>query len=164
MKKTIAFMLLIIFCFCTVTSVANASNDLPVPTVLYDKSLSSTSQFLVKILRPEGNETVIKKSYILSGIALQKDLVVQILRKNNEGNYEKIYTREGISNWEIGPSGLFMKEIQLNSGPNRLRIAVYKKGEEPVPGKNCQISDFTVTLLSEKIINEIFNLNIGNIL
>ena len=57
-----------------------------------------------------------------------------------------------------------MKEIQLNTGPNRLRIAVYKKGEDPVPGTNCQRSDFTVTLLSEKIINEIFNLNIGNIL
>lgn len=155
-------MLLVIFCFCSLTTVVNATGeqDLPVPSILYDKSLSSTSQFLVKILRPEGNETVIKKTYITSGIALQKDLIVQILRKNNEGNYEKIYTREGRSNWEIGPSGLFMKEIQLNTGPNRLRIAVYKKGEDPVPGTNCQISDFTVTLLSEKIINDIFNINI----
>lgn len=137
-----------------------ASAAIAAPDAFYDKSTSSSdSQFLVKITRPDGNESTFKTSYVICGVTDQEDVSVELLIEK-DGRYEEFATTDGYSSWDIGSSGVFMKEVMLpNKGANKIRIVAYKKAEYEslAAGKNLQISNFTITVLEEGIKDKIKN-------
>lgn len=132
-----------------------------VDDVVSNKWTKSTSQFIVIITRPDDNESTFRKSYIICGNTRKENIRVKLLILNkNTGTYELFNNSNGENSWDIGASGVFMKEIDLPyEGSNTIRIVAYDKyaSKSLVAGKNLQISDFTITLLNNNIKNNIKN-------
>lgn len=134
--------------------------------ILRDPTVQETSQFLVTITRPEGDESTFKKSYVICGNTDADNVRVEIYLKNKTTKYfEPFANTNGETYWDIGSSGFFMKEVVLPAeGANEIRIVAYKKYDyELVAGTNLQINDFTITVLNrnirQMIENGIFKIN-----
>ncbi|MCX7924094.1 MAG: hypothetical protein N3B21_19105 [Clostridia bacterium] len=128
-----------------------------------DSRIRETSQFLVNITRPEGNESTFKKSYVICGNTSEQGVVVELYRFDESSkSYEPYENTDGESNWKIGISGIFMKEVQLDKGANDIMIIAYKESN----ADKKQVNRFTITVLDEGIKEKIKNGidNIGNIL
>ncbi len=148
----LACMMLLSFC---ITSYAAS-----VPAVIYDSTAQSKSEFLVTITRPEGDESTFKKSYVICGNTEVKDIRVEIAIQNKDGKYIPFPNTDGEAGWDVGESGIFMKEVQLpDLGANKVRIAAYKKSEVSSLelDKNLQINDYTITVLKESVKETIKN-------
>lgn len=146
-----------ITCF-SVTSFAESIEDqklLNKYTILADKNTSDTEQFLVTITRPEGDESTFKKSYVICGNTVKDDIRVMLLiYDKDEKKYIPFANTDGDYMWDIGVSGIFMKEVILpNKGANDVRIIAFKKNETEklVPKTNLQINSFTVSVLDNGI-------------
>jgi len=124
-------------------------------TILSDKDTSDTEQFLVTITRPEGDESTFKKSYVICGNSTKDDISVMLLiYDSDEKKYIPFANTDGDYIWDIGASGIFMKEVILpNKGANDVRIIAYRKNETDklVPKTNLQINSFTVSVLDNGI-------------
>lgn len=123
-----------------------------------NKATKDTSQFLVSITRPEGDESTFKKSYVICGNSSEEEIRVRLMIYDDEaGTYKDFENTDGTSYWDIGVSGIFMKEVILpTTGANNIRILAYeKKNEQKIdkltPDKDLQINSFTVTLLNKNI-------------
>ena len=143
---TAAILMTLLLC---TQSYAASIND-----VIYDEStlMRSSEEFLVAITRPEGDETAFKQSYVICGNTEPKDIRVELAIVNKNGELEPFLNTDGESGWDVGESGIFMKEVILPSmGVNVIRIAAFKKSEasDPKPGWNLQINDYTITVREE---------------
>lgn len=130
--------------------------------ILKSKDVKTTDEFLVNIIRPEGDETTSKKSYVICGNALNnaEDIRVHIFIENSDGELVEFKNTDGESSWDIGASGIFMKEVVFpGEGINSIRIAAYKKSElsKLKAGENLQINDFKITVLPEGFWSSIRN-------
>ncbi|OPZ90899.1 MAG: hypothetical protein BWY74_02154 [Firmicutes bacterium ADurb.Bin419] len=130
-------------------------------TILADKATSDTSQFLVTITRPEGDESTFKKSYVVCGNSVKEEISVMLLiYDNSTQKYKPFANTDGEYIWDIGASGIFMKEVILpNKGANDIRIVAYKKNETDklVSKTNLQINSFKVSVLDSGIKEAIKN-------
>jgi len=155
MKRLFTILLAIVMIALCALPVSAFQEHEALPDVFYDKSIGSTDQFLVKITRPEGDETTIYKTYLICGNAKEDGITIQLLVENNDGTFEKYVMNDGSgrSSWEVNAYSYFQKEVVLKEGPNRIRVVAYKTNEkyDLQPGKNLQINDFTVTLLNQSI-------------
>lgn len=129
--------------------------------VFYDESTPSTSQFLVTITRPEGDETTLKRDYVICANTDVDNLVIAIFRyQSQSGTYRPINGTDANSTWEIGKSGIVVKQIELpRIGANQLRVIAYKKSEANYLqlNYNLQVNNYTVTLLDSGMKDAIKN-------
>jgi len=132
--------------------------------LISDKKTEDTKQFLVKITRPEGDETTFKESYVICGNSDKQNITVKLLMYNEKTEtFEPYKDLDGEDTWVIGASGFFMKEIELpKKGANKIRIVAYqgntkKDNAELVLGENLQVNTFTVTLLDRSVKEAIKN-------
>ncbi|NLL06795.1 MAG: hypothetical protein GX270_13650 [Clostridiaceae bacterium] len=158
-KKIIyIFTLVILITSFSVTSFAQGVENqklLNQYPILSDKATSDTEQFMVTITRPEGDESTFKKSYVICGNSVNDEISVMLLiYDNDENKYIPFANTDGDYIWDIGASGIFMKEVILpNKGANDVRIIAYKKNEtESLLSKtNLQINSFKVSVLDNGI-------------
>lgn len=140
-----------------ILSITSFASDLD---ILYDRDIESTEEFLVSIVRPEGDETTSKKSYVICGNTDVDDIRVHLMIADENGNFTDFKNTDGESFWDVGASGIFMKEIIFpKEDRNRIRIAAYKKSEVDrlVPGENLQINDYNITVLPEGFFRNFFS-------
>ncbi|MCX7749865.1 MAG: hypothetical protein N2645_23695 [Clostridia bacterium] len=150
MLKRISAMLLLvtILVVCSFSAFAAA----PLASLLKNTKTESTDQFLVTITRPEGDESTFKKSYVLCGVTELENIRVHVLLYDDVKDEYVPYMDFGNDGvWDIGISGIFMKEIDLTKGANKIRIAAYKKSNANnlKLKQTLQVNNFTVTLLDE---------------
>jgi hypothetical protein len=104
---------------------------------------------IIKITRPDGDETTFKQSYVICGNTTYTDVSVAVKVYNpNSGEYIPLATVEGEQSFRIGDSGFFMKEVKLQMGANKIRVYAYN-------GENSQVNEFTITVLEESIKDKI---------
>jgi len=126
--------------------------------IIADKYIESTSQFLVTITRPEGDENTFNRSYIICGVSNHSDIeVVLSVYNESSGRYEEYETTEGVSRWKAGK--LFTKEVILKEGANKIKLVAYKTNEANNlnVGENVQVNKFTITVLKESLKDKILN-------
>jgi hypothetical protein len=123
--------------------------------LLFTISVSGFAQGLIKITKPEGSEeSTFKKSYVISGKTDKEDVVVELSRYRADlGYFTPLSNSEGETSWIIGSSGMFMKEVPLNEGANKLKIVAYRNSDP----ENKQTEQFTITLLREDLKDKIMN-------
>ncbi|MCX7843346.1 MAG: hypothetical protein N2489_09795 [Clostridia bacterium] len=129
-------------------------------SVIYDKDIKSTDEFLVKITRPEGDETTFKRSYVICGNTTLSGIRVELAIEDSKGTFVPFYNTDDESGWDVGQSGIFMKEVVLpETGANRIRIAAFQKANSKnlVAGENLQIKDYTITVLEQSFKDRIKN-------
>lgn len=137
----------VLSCFIVVFILISVS--LPAFAGDYDKSTKRTESYFVKITRPEGSESTFNNSYVISGNTEFEGIEVELYRLDKEkGKYVPYETTDGISSWEIGASGMFMKEVDLpNKGANNIMVVAYQKDDR----SKEQITKFTITVLEENL-------------
>jgi len=154
-KKLFSIVLAVVFIVAFAVSGFAFEEYEVLPDIFYDKSIDSTDQFLVKITRPEGDETTIYKTYLICGNAKEDGITIQLLVENENGDLEKYVMNDGSgrSSWEVDAYSYFQKEVVLKEGPNRIRVTAYKTSEEYdlKVGENLQVNNFTVTLLNQSL-------------
>ena len=157
MFKKIALLLI----FIAIISVYCIPSFALSSSVFNDPNTPSTKQFLVTITRPEGDESTFKTSYVICGNTNVEGIKVELYIYNkNTDSFEPFMNTDGVNSWDIGSSGIFMKEVVLpEKGINKIRIVAYKKGETDrlELNNNLQINDFNITVLDEGIKNMIEN-------
>lgn len=139
-------------------------------SILAKKDTKDTEEFMVTITRPEGDESTFKSSYVICGNTTKKDIRVRLYILDKETDKFKEFNLNETSKngenenyWDIGESGIFMKEIILPElGANTIRIVAYNKNDEIVkeelkPGESIQINSYTITVLNKKIKDSIKN-------
>lgn len=158
-KKIICiFTLVLLMASFSVTSFAGGVENqklLKQYSVLSDKATDDTDQFLVTITRPEGDESTFKKSYVICGNSVKDEISVMLLIYDSENKkYIPFANTDGDYIWNIGASGIFMKEVILpNKGANDVRIIAYKNNETEklISKNNLQINSFKVSVLDSGI-------------
>lgn len=129
---------------------------------VYDKDTTATEAFYVSITSPQPNESTLKKACFISGSTELKGIRVELYIFNSEtGTYEPLVTSDGVSSFEIGASGIFIKEADLpRFGENKILLVAYPKPEKVAKDtkkdepekeelKKEQRSILTVTVLKE---------------
>ncbi|NLD46858.1 MAG: hypothetical protein GX660_06615 [Clostridiaceae bacterium] len=167
MIKKITFLLLI--ALITVNSLI-PSFAVDTDSMLVKKETKDTEEFMVTITRPEGDESTFKSSYVICGNTTKKDIRVKLYILDKETDkYTEFNINEAAKNgehesyWDIGESGIFMKEIILPEiGTNTIRILAYNKNNEDnkenlKPGESIQINSYTITVLNKKVKDSIKN-------
>ena len=116
---------------------------------------SYASSGLVKITRPEGSEeSTFKKTYLICGNTDKEGVTVELsVYDDSLGYYVPYFNTEGESSWVIGSSGMFMKEVELKSGANLIKIFAYRNSDP----QDQQTETFTITLLKENLKDKIVN-------
>lgn len=116
---------------------------------------SYASSGFIKITRPEGpEESTFKKTYVICGNTDKEDVTVELsVYDESLGYYVPYYNTEGESSWSIGSSGMFMKEVELKSGANMIKIFAYRSSNP----QEQQTETFTITLLKENLKDKIVN-------
>lgn len=121
-----------------------------VPNIVYQKNLkSSAKEFNVQITRPEGDESTFKKSYVICGNTSIKDMHVE-LAIEEDGRWVPFYDVDGYSGWDVGESGIFMKEVVLPKlYVNKIRIAAYRNSDvdDLVLNRSLQANNYSITVL-----------------
>lgn len=115
-------------------------------------SLSLTgyaAEGIIKITRPDGDETTFKQSYVISGNTAYEGVTVAFqVYDSASGQYVSLQTVDGDESFRIGDSGFFMKEVRLKNGANKIRVYAYA-------GDNTQVNEFTITVLEESLKDKI---------
>jgi len=173
-KKSFSFIIFIVLIFAyTLLSVAagdKSENIRPGALSLMTKESDPTSDFLVTLTSPDSiNINTFRKTFKIGGTSGRSEIVVVLGRFNEStGAYELFETLDRDASWIIGKSGFFAKEIALEKGQNRFKLVAYIKDDTSKlePGKNVQISYFTITQLEETLKDKILNsvLDISNVI
>jgi len=152
MKRGLIILVLVLVITALVVP-AYAEGEDWLPDIILDSSLDSTDQFLFTITRPEGDETTIYATYVISGYANDQAITIQLLKQNEDGEYVPFCNTDGESSWEVGAYGIFSKEVSLKEGANKIRVVAYKTDEidNLELGVNLQVNNFTVTRLNDEI-------------
>lgn len=147
-KLCIILAIAVVFSSFGITAFASGEND------KYSKNAKSTDQFLVTITRPQGNETTYQTSYVICGNTDKEEVVVELLMFNEASDkYEAFKNTDSESEWTIGGSGFFTKEVLLPKGANQVRIVAHKKSELD----KLQLNNFTITVLDKEGIREVIS-------
>lgn len=110
---------------------------------------SFAADALIKITRPDGDETTFKQSYVICGNTGYENVTVAFEVYNADaGEYVPLETIDEEESFSIGDSGLFMKEVKLKNGANKIRVYAFK-------GENTQVKEFTITVLEESLKDKI---------
>lgn len=154
MFRKIAGFLMIGITIFTLSLPVHAASE----SVLFNRNLSNTGEFLVNITRPEGDESTFKKSYVICGNTGLSGMRVEIFIEKS-GGWERFKTTDGETGWNVGES-VFMKEVVLpDTGANRIRIAAFKNSDARNNnlelGQNLQSNDYNITVLDSKARNRI---------
>ena len=140
MMKRLLFLVIIVSLAVSIVQPSYAVN-------IYNKnSKSNLKSKLVNITKPNGDESIFGKLYLICGYSKYSNVNVKLLIYNkNKGKYEDFETTSGESSWKIGASGVFVKEVKfLANGANCIRLACYQNSTEDV-----QIEDYTITVLKD---------------
>ena len=127
-----------------------------------DKNTKNTAQFLVTITNPVESELTFSSSYVLSGVAnegIENITVLAYILDEETNTFIPYKNTDGEYSWDIGKSGIFIKEVILpKEGINEIRIVVFNKSEaEKIElNVNLQVNDFSINLLDDSI-KDIFN-------
>ena len=122
-----------------------------------------TEQFLVTITRPdEETDSTYKSSYVISGVSDSSDVkvVLEVYNKESE-EYVLMENTDGESVWDIGSYNVFSKaafskEIELEEGPNQIRILAFRTAQaDGLKVEDVQVNEFTITLLKESIKDKV---------
>jgi hypothetical protein len=129
-------------------------------TIIKSRDTKDTSEFMVTITRPEGDESTFKQSYVICGNSSMENIRVRLLIYNElTRTYEDFENTEGKSSWDIGISGIFMKEVILpKEDANKIRIVAYNKNKDLkdcVLSKDLQVNTFTITVIDSGIKDSI---------
>lgn len=162
MKKLCPAIVIMLFMFASAVTVFAA--DKLDNEQIYDKDTKPTKEFLVDVTRPSGNESTFKKSYVICGVSDEEKIediqIILLIYDEKSKSYIGFENTDGESTWGLGKYGFFIKEVQLpEEGVNKIRIVAYKGSQEKnlVIGKNLQISDFNITVLSEDVKERLKN-------
>jgi hypothetical protein len=128
--------------------------------------IKSTSEVLW-LSKPEDNISTFSTSCIISGVASPGAVVTVYIQTNEQiDKYEKLIIDNEELSWEVGPSGMFVKEITLKSGKvNRIMIYAEKdevnfqvvKREITVKESNLKELIRNGAIKLEEFINKIFS-------
>lgn len=159
MIKKIAFLLLVSVITLSTLIPSFAWNE---ENVLINKETKDTSEFMITITRPEGDESTFKSSYVICGNSSFENIRVRlyILDKKTD-EYKEFKNNETESYWDIGVSGIFMKEVILpEEGANTVRIVAYNKNNEDnkenlTLDEDLQVNSYTITVLDKEIKDSI---------
>lgn len=159
MIKKIAFLLLVSVITLSTLIPSFAWNE---DNVLINKETKDTSEFMITITRPEGDESTFKSSYVICGNSSFENIRVRlyILDKKTD-EYKEFKNNETESYWDIGVSGIFMKEVILpEEGANTVRIVAYNKNNEDnkenlTLDEDLQVNSYTITVLDKEIKDSI---------
>lgn len=154
-KKAVSGILLMIMVSGIALSTSARGKD-----SIYNPNTYSTEQFLANITRPEvKSETTYKQIYLVCGSSENRTLKFEALVLNDEtGDYRPLSIVDGGNSWFMYEPGVFAEQLNLpKTGANKIRIATYYDGsKELIPGKNLQISDYTITFMEK---NEVSSMN-----
>jgi len=144
MKKKIAFLLILSILISILSITVFAANS--------DNSSADVELSLVTITQPtNSNFATFSRTFDLKGITDFDNVKVDLFIFNRDKNkYIPFQNTDGESSWNINTSGYFWKQIDLDSGLNKFRMVAYKISEK----KKKQITDFAITVLDEKSIND----------
>lgn|GEM_PF-1107230 len=149
LKRTVSVLLILIFTIAfSVTAFAYDTTTLN--DIIRSSDVKPTKQFLVMITKPDKNENIFQKSYIICGVPYKSGIRVALAVYNEKlGIYEDLPTIDGESNWDAG--NFFTKEVELNKGTNNIKIVAYKSSEasNPKVGENVQVNTFTIIVFTE---------------
>ena len=117
--------------------------------LIFSFSLSClAAEPLVTITRPDGDETTFKQSYVICGNTDKEDVTVELAVYDTKAEeYVPLATQDGDeeTSFKIGASGIFMKEVGLKEGANKIRVFVYTGTDR----EHGETYNFTITLLQE---------------
>jgi hypothetical protein len=107
---------------------------------------------VMRITSPDKDkESTYKKTYILSGDSDYSDVVITIAKYNaEEKKYEYMKNTDGESSWDIGEYRLFIKNISLDLGVNKIKIMSYRSSQKQ-NAEDIQVNCFTIERLNESI-------------
>ena len=124
-------------------------------------NIKRTNQFLVSIARPLCDESTYKRVFKICGSTKSENIRVRLYALNDGTNtYRPLKNTKGELFWDVGVSGVFMKEATLpKEGINRILVCAYDKREEGNlrVGENLQINEFKITVLSSNIRDTVTN-------
>ena len=122
---------------------------------MYNANTYSTEQFLANITRPEvRNETTYKQFYLVCGSSENRTLKFEALVYHEDSQMYKPLSLVGGGNvWFMYEPGVFAEQLNLpKTGANKIRIATYYDDDKDlIPGKNLQVSDYTITLMENNV-------------
>jgi hypothetical protein len=121
---------------------------------IYNKNTKDTSQCMISIWRPDGNETTSSKSIKISGQCKKHSSIIKVLVYN-----PKTDTYQEHKSFEVGSWGVFAKVIELPyNGVNKIRIvAISENTREYTLGKTLQISSFYIIQIKEGAKSDFFS-------
>ncbi|MBP5427225.1 MAG: hypothetical protein J6Y29_04980 [Clostridiales bacterium] len=114
-----------------------------------------TEQFLVSIARPLQDESTYKDMFKICGSTKMDNIRIRMYIWNeNTGTYKALKNSQGETYWDIGRSGVFVKEAMLpKKGVNIVRVCAYDKRQEHKleVGRNLQVNEFSIIFLNKKV-------------
>lgn len=159
MKRFFYITLTIFFMLSLCSSVIFASGGgSPYSAIHKAYTKDTLAQNIVKVTRPDQNETTKNKTFTVCGYAKKSGVSVELLVYNSKsGVYEYVENEDGDIIWDVGASGIFQYVLQLKGTITKVRVFAYKDSslEEP-----RQITNLTIKYdepLFEKIKNGMFD-------
>lgn len=160
MLKRISFILVLIFITSLLSvSVFAANADKSAKSDKSEKNEAAEKKTpTITITKPnsEGEKTF-NKAYTICGITEKSNIRIELFKRKSDGSYNEFKGVDGLSAWDVGPSGGFSIDIILsigyknNYGINNFRIKAFDK-ENP---ENFELYTITITLLDvNKLKNE----------
>lgn len=131
--------------FCT-SGVHARDNVFSVPNI------NETEQFLVSIARPLQDESTYRDNFKICGSAKMDNVRIRLyVRNESSGKYVLLKNSRGETYWDVGKSGVFIKEAVLpKKGVNIVRVCAYDKRQEHnlEVGRNLQVNEFSIISLN----------------
>lgn len=158
-KSWCIFIFTIVIMLCSFTASAAPAGDT-------DKDTPQEVKHLIMITRPDDDgDKTFNKTYMICGITTTDDVKIgiKLQKKNKEGKFEPFEDVDGRSSWVVGPSGIFAKEVKLDTGNNVFRVVAYYYDKSRPEYEDPH--EITITLLDinkvkelkTKILDNIFN-------
>lgn len=145
-QHIIMVVVIVIFCTCMVNAREN---------VLCMPRIDQTEQFLVSIARPLQDESTYRDNFKICGSAKMDNIRIRLyIRSESSGKYKLLKNSRGETYWDVGKSGVFIKEAVLpQKGVNIVRVCAYDKRQEHnlEVGRNLQVNEFSIISLSRSM-------------
>jgi hypothetical protein len=154
MLKRISFVLVLIFMTCLLSISVFAANTEKSGKDDADEKNKAT----ITITKPmNDDEKTFNRAYTICGITDKSNIRIELSKRRSDGSYTEFKGVDGLSAWDIGPSGGFSIDVMLSlgyrsqNGINNFMIKAFDK-EKP---ENAESFKITVTLLDvNKLKNE----------
>lgn len=118
-------------------------------------NIGQTEQFLVSIARPLQDESTYRDNFKICGSAKMDNVRMRLyVWSEKSGEYRLLKNSKGETYWDVGKSGVFVKEAMLpQKGVNIVRVCAYDKRQEHnlELGKNLQVNEFSIISLNGRM-------------